>query len=175
MMEDREIVNEILGRGRTRCYEEIVRRYSGIVFSKALGICRGSDMAKEITQQTFIKAYTRLSDWRGDGSLAPWLTVIAMHLAVSALEKERRRRTSPIDQELPDTPYSDDHEQQLVQMEQAISTLPEADRQIIRLHYYERCSTEEVARRTGLTQANVLVKLHRIRERIKKQMEGEAI
>lgn len=174
-MEDREIVNDILRHGHTKCYEEIVRRYSGVVYSKALGICHAADMAREITQQTFVKAYVRLSDWRGDGSLAPWLTVIAMHLAVSTLEKERCRRTLPIVCELPDMPYNEEHEQRLVRMEQVIRTLPEVDRQIIRLHYYEQCRTEEVARRMGMTQSNVLVKLHRIRERIKKQMEGETI
>src|SRR3712207_975323 len=174
-MEDREIVKEIFRHGRTKCYEGIVRRYSGIVYSKALGICHAADMAKEITQQTFIKAYVRLSEWRGDGSLAPWLTVIAMHLAVAAQEKERRRHAVSMACELPDMPYNEEHEQQLVHMEQVIRTLPEVDRQIIKLHYYERFRTEEVSSRMGMTQSNVLVKLHRIRERIKKQMEGETI
>ena len=52
-------------------------------------------------------------------------------------------------------------------MEAAIAALPEQDQQLLRLHYYEQLKTADIARRTGISQSNVLVKLHRIRERLK--------
>ena len=69
--------------------------------------------------------------------------------------------------------YSAEHEEMLVRMERAIDRLPDADRRLIELHYYKHLSTKEIAADTGLSMANVLVRLHRIRERLKKQIENE--
>ena len=70
-------------------------------------------------------------------------------------------------------PFSPDHEARLQQMEAAIATLPAADQQLLHLHYFEQLKTADIARRTGLTQSNVLVKLHRIRERLKNILTHE--
>lgn len=170
-MTDRELANKVLREHNQQCFAEIVRRYSGMVFSKALGIVKREELAKEIAQQTFVRAYERLAYWRGD-SLGPWLAAIAMHLALNELEHEKRLVQSvPVADE-----YDPEREVLLQRMEQAIELLPEQDRQIIRLHYYEQKKTDEIARFTGLTQTNVLVRLHRIRERLRRTLgEDEEI
>ncbi len=170
-MTDRELANKVLHEHNQQCFAEIVRRYSGMVFSKALGIVKREELAKEIAQQTFVRAYERLAYWRGD-SLGPWLAAIAMHLALNELEHEKR-----LVQSVPDTDeYDPEREVLLQRMEQAIELLPEQDRQIIRLHYYEQKKTDEIARFTGLTQTNVLVRLHRIRQRLRRTLgEDEEI
>ncbi len=164
-MTDRELANKVLREHNQQCFAEIVRRYSGMVFSKALGIVKREELAKEIAQQTFVRAYERLVYWRGD-SLGPWLAAIAMHLALNELEREKHRM-----QPVPATDeYDHDREVLLQRMEQAIELLPEQDRQIIRLHYYEQKKTDEIAQLTGLSQTNVLVRLHRIRERLRRAL-----
>lgn len=183
MMTDKELAQEVVVHGSHKAFAEIVHRYSGIVFSKALGVMHTEEGAAEVTQQTFVRAYESLDAWRGT-NLAPWLTAIATHTALKLLDKERRRRTTPLDT-LPATalgdsaadspPYSEEREAQLQQMEAAIAQLPEQDQQLLRLHYYDQCRTADIARQTGLSQSNVLVKLHRIRERLKKAMTHERI
>ena len=170
-MTDRELANKVLHEHNQQCFAEIVRRFSGMVFSKALGIVNREELAKEIAQQTFVRTYERLAYWRGD-SLGPWLAAIAMHLALNELEHEKRLVQSvPVADE-----YDPEREVLLQRMEQAIELLPEQDRQIIRLHYYEQKKTDEIARFTGLTQTNVLVRLHRIRERLRRTLgEDEEI
>ena len=197
-MTDRELAAQVI-QGHQQAFAEIVHRYSGMVFSKALGVMRTEEGAAEVTQQTFIRAYESLATWRGT-ELTPWLAAIAVHTALKLLDKERRRRTTSLDELPPGTldaagrvlasypsgrvlggfpsgrvlggfpaesSYSEEHEARLQQMEAAIATLSEADQQLLHLHYYERCSTADIAHRTGLSQSNVLVKLHRIRERLK--------
>lgn len=170
-MTDRELANKVLREHNQQCFAEIVRRYSGMVFSKALGIVKREELAKEIAQQTFVRAYERLAYWRGD-SLGPWLAAIAMHLALNELEHEKRLVQSvPVADE-----YDPEREVLLQRMEQAIELLPEQDRQIIRLHYYEQKKTDVIAQLTGLSQNNVLVRLHRIRERLRRTLgEDEEI
>lgn len=174
-MEDRELVNKVIHHGDTKSFATIVSRYSGMVFSKALRLTCREEMAAEIAQQTFIKAYENLACWRGE-TLAPWLTAIASHISLNIIDKEKRRRAEPIGKmnisdDADSTGYSDEHEEMLLRMENAIDKLPEADRRLIELHYYQHLSTKEIAKATGLSMANVLVKLHRIRERLKKQIE----
>ena len=197
-MTDRELAQEVTLHGSHKAFAEIVHRYSSMVFSKAIGVMHSEDGAAEVTQQTFVRAYEHLDAWRGT-QLGPWLSAIATHTALKLLDKERRRPTTSLDA-LPSialsdshldsgdspsialgdsvaesTPYSDEHEARLQQMEAAIASLPEADQQLLRLHYYEQQRTADIARLTGLSQSNVLVKLHRIRERLKKLMtHGQA-
>ena len=172
-MTDRELVNKVLGNGDQRCFAEIVKRYSGMVFSKTLSIVRREELAKEVTQQTFIRAYERLAYWRND-SLGPWLVTIAIHTALNELERERKTRGNNIPSSSA-SEYDADHEALLQRMEKAVDTLPEQDRQLIRLHYYQQVKTEEIARLTGLSQSNVLVRLHRVRDKLRKMMSSERI
>ena len=172
-MTDRELVNKVLGNGDQRCFAEIVKRYSGMVFSKTLSIVRREELAKEVTQQTFIRAYERLAYWRND-SLGPWLVTIAIHTALNELERERKTQGNNIPSSSA-SEYDADHEALLQRMEKAVDTLPEQDRQLIRLHYYQQVKTEEIARQTGLSQSNVLVRLHRVRDKLRKMMSSERI
>jgi len=169
-MEDRELVHEVLQNGNKRDFAEIVSRYSGKVFSKAIGIVKNEELAKEVTQQTFIKAYSRLQYWRSD-KLGPWLITIAMHTALSELEKAKKTTTLP---EIDISTENDDfaeREALLQRMEQALSMLSEQDRIIIQLHYYKQMKTDKIAHSMGMSQANVLVRLHRIRERLRKEIQ----
>lgn len=174
-MTDRELVEEILTHGRREAFGQIVRRHTSLVFSRAIAILHDEAEAAEVTQQTFVRAYENLSTWRGD-NMAPWLATIASYTALKNLDRQRRHRHVPLSTpqaERAEEPYSDERERRLQQMEQAISQLPETDRQILSLHYYEQLSTAEVARRTGLSQANVLVRLHRIRQRLKEKLKND--
>lgn len=170
MSDDQEIVNKILHLHKNQYYGEIVSRYSGKIFSKALGIVHDRELAAEITQQTLVKAYTRLAEWNGGESIGPWLIAIAMHQSITFLDRARRRRVSQLDRDVPAEEYSDDHEQRLQQLEEAVGELPEQDRKIINLFYYKKCKTEDIARQLDLSQQNVLVRLHRIRQQLKRKL-----
>lgn len=108
---------------------------------------------------------------RGNGA---WLVTIAYHLSINYLDKVRRRRSVPLsDSNDVADEYSAEHEEQLQALDKAMRKLPEDDRKLIRMHYYEGMKTDEIASKTGMSQSNVLVKLHRIRERLKKEISNE--
>ncbi len=172
-MEDREIIERIIG-GDSKLFSIIADRYASAIYSKVLSLVRRGDLAQEVTQQAFIRVYTRLGDWRGE-RLGAWITAIAMHLALNALDKERRRRTEDINERVQaqDEAYSEEHEMLLRRMEKAIGALPDNDRKIVHMHYYEKRKADDIARKLGMTKSNVLVRLHRIREQLRKQLEDE--
>lgn len=171
-MNDRDIVNAIVKDGKVNLFSLIVKRYEGMVFSKAIGITKNGELAKDVCQQTFLRAYKQLDSWRGQ-ALGPWLTAIACHQSLNMLEQERHHSMLSLDnKQIPDETYSDEHEERLLKMEAEVSLLPEADRNILRLFYHEHMKTSEIAKQTGLSASNVLVKLHRIRTQLKKKLQS---
>ena len=170
-MNDKEIVDRILRHHDVNSYSLIVGRYTPMVLSKALAIVKDRELAGEIVQQTFVRAYDRLDTFRGE-TLGPWITAIACRQAINHLDEARRRQTRQKEcaMQQPEE-YDEEHEQLLQRLEHAIDELPEKDRQIIQLHYYEKMKTETIAAKTGLSQQNILVKLHRIRLRLKEKIK----
>ncbi len=154
-------------------YSDIVSHYSAMVFAKAMGVVKCTDLAAEITQQTFVRAYMRLDEWHGQESIGPWLTTIAVRLAITQMDKARRYRTQAINDNTQEEEYSAEREHRLQRMEEAIARLGEPDKSIVRMHYYDNESTAETARKLGLSQANVLVRLYRIRQQLRKRLENE--
>lgn len=172
-MNDSQIVERILRRRDTALFGVVVAKYSGLVFSKALGIIRDCDLAADVAQQTFINAWEKLDSWCGGESLAPWLSVIAAHLAVNMLEKNRRENRVPLETDIPEEDdYSEEREQMVSALREAVKSLPGKEREIVVMHYYRKLKTEEIARRLGMSTANVLVKLHRIREKLKNRINS---
>lgn len=174
-MDDAELIRRIVVSHETSLYGEVVRRYGNSVYASALGLVRDDDKAREVAQQAFVRAYTRLRYWHG-GNLGAWLSAIAMHVALNEMKRRRRRAAVPIDDNalsLADDDDFQEHERKLASMEEAISRLPDEERELLRLHYSKGLKTAEIARKTGLTQSNVLVRLHRIREKLKKTLMKE--
>lgn len=173
MISDNEIVERILRRGDTSSFSLIVKRHSAMVLAKALSITHDEDLAADIAQDTFIKAFTQLDAWAGGASLAPWLSVIALHMAVNLMDKRRRRREQQITDDRADEEYSPDRERLLEQVRREVKALPPEDARMVRLFYYENMKTSDIARAMHLTEANVLVRLHRIRLKIRKHIDND--
>ncbi len=182
---DIELIREVLQDGNARAFETLMKRYTSAVYGAALRLMKDDENAQEVTQMAFIQAYRHLDSWRGE-NFGAWVTIIANHIALRMLEKEKRRRirsgaSQPFGTEIsieelpedpPDESYDEQKEQQLQAMEAAIAQLPEADRQLIQWHYYESIPLATIAQRLGQTENNIKVRMFRIRERIKKRMQS---
>lgn len=169
---DIELIREVLQDSNARAFETLMKRYTSQVYGASMRLMKDEDNAQEVTQMAFIQAYKQLDSWRGE-NFGAWVTIIANHIALRMLEKEKRRQTEPLDENVdtPDENYDEQKEQQLQALEAALAQLPEADRQIIQWHYYENIPLQTVAQRLGQTENNVKVRLFRIRERLKKKIQ----
>ena len=65
-MTDRERVSRIVSHGDAAAFSEVVRRYSSVLYSKTLGVVKRTDVAQDIVQQAFCKAYLDIDTWRGE-------------------------------------------------------------------------------------------------------------
>lgn len=171
-LSDIELIRQVLRENNPRAFEILMQRYSLQIYSAAMRLMLDEEDAAEVTQMAFIQAYKQLDSWQG-GNFGAWVTVIANHIGLRLLEKEKRRQKVPLDEntDLPDETYNEQREQQLQTLEQALAQLPEQEQQIIRWHYYEGVPLQQIACRLGQTENNIKVRLFRIRERLKKKIE----
>lgn len=171
---DIELIREVLQDGNARAFETLMKRYTSQIYGAALRLVKDEENAQEVTQMSFIQAYRQLDSWRGE-NFGVWMTIIANHIALRMLEKEKRRQMKPLDENTdpPNEEYDEQRELQLQSLEKAITQLPEIDRQIIQWHYYEGVTLQTIAQRLGQTENNIKVRIFRIRERIKRRIEDE--
>ena len=171
---DIELIREVLQGSNARAFETLMKRYTSQVYGAALRLVKDEENAQEVTQMAFIQAYRQLDSWRGE-NFGAWVTIIANHIALRMLEKEKRRQTDPLDENIdpPNEEYDEQRELQLQALEKAITQLSEAERQIIQWHYYEGVPLQTIAQRVGQTENNIKVRIFRIREKLKMKIENE--
>lgn len=168
---DTEIVQGVVS-GDTGLFGLLVERYSAPIFGLVLRIVRDRTLAEDVTQDTFIRAYEHIGSFRGACAPATWLYRIAYNQAL----KECRRRSfssldavrEPAEEESPASPYD---EQTIARMRRALDRLGPEERALVKLFYEEGLSVAEISEIADMSTGNVKVRLHRLREHIRKLME----
>jgi RNA polymerase sigma-70 factor (ECF subfamily) len=174
-------VDEVLVKraqaGDTAAFDELVRRYTSIVYRVLYKILRHDEDTQDALQDTFVSAYRALPRFRQDARFSTWIYRIATN---AALMKARARRTNlvsldhPTDDpdaqtawELPDWSATPDEEIMTVEtrriMEDAIQALPPEQRAAFVLHDIQDLSSAETAQAMGITVSAVNSRLHRAR------------
>ncbi|NWJ52709.1 MAG: sigma-70 family RNA polymerase sigma factor [Bacteroidetes bacterium] len=165
--------------GNVRAYAILVEKHKEMVFSIALKILHNREDAEEIAQDVFVKAYQSLANFKNEAKFSTWLYRIVYNTAIS---KVRRKKVelSPLDDATINN-YSDDtSENQFLLsddpdrfelLQKALKSLPEDENVIVSLFYQNDSSIEDISSVTGLTVANVKVKLHRIRKKLYTEMQ----
>ena len=171
-MTDQEIITQIIKQGKQELFGVIVERYSREVYAAALATARNTTIAEEAVQQAFVEAYENIERWRGGGSIAPYLKMIAHNTAITILTKDSRHRTMPLENtQIAEEESSLAYEELLRKLSKAMGRLGEEERRLVELHYWEHLATHDIAHLLGMSQSNVLVKLHRIRNKLKEMID----
>ena len=145
-------------------FEEIYKTYWDKIYRLCLGYSNHPDIAKDLTQDTFIKVWRALPNFRGEAAVSTWIFRIASNHCLRYIEKDKRRKTSPLNFSIPEESPIENREE-VQQLYKAIAKLKEADRILISLEL-EEVKQAEIAEILGLTEANVRVKIHRIKKKL---------
>ncbi len=171
---DEDIIRQVLN-GNRQAYAVLVDKYKDRVFSLALGIVRNRELAEEIAQDTFVKAYSSLKKFRKEAGFSTWIYRITYNTAISEMRKQKHkiRTVERVEENLPSADTSvtmeelEEKEEKHKLIEQAIDELFPEEKLILTLYYYEENSVEQISKATGLTPSNVKVKLFRIRHKLR--------
>lgn len=174
------IIHQVLN-GNTAAFRVLVDNYKHLVFSMVVKIVKNHEVAEEVTQDSFLKAYHGLSTFKNESKFSTWLFRIAYNTAVSKTRK-KTVITSAIDDHVIENFSIEAVQENLDELEEgeklqllnkAIADLNLDEQLLINLFYFNQQSVEEISTVTGLTDSNVKVKLHRIRKKMYANMNNQ--
>jgi RNA polymerase sigma-70 factor (ECF subfamily) len=172
-----EVLVKRAQQGDTAAFDELVRRYTSIVYRVLYKILRHEEDTQDALQDTFVSAYRALPRFRQDARFSTWIYRIATN---AALMKARARKNNLVSLdhptedpdaqsawELPDWSATPDEEIMTGEtrriMEDAIQALPPEQRAAFVLHDIQDFSSAETAQAMGITVSAVNSRLHRAR------------
>ena len=186
--EDVELIRNILA-GDESAFVSLVNKYQKQVHALAWRKIGDFHIAEEITQDTFLKVYQKLSTLKNPNQFSGWLYVIATNQCRAWLRKKRIETEALDDTEtewVDASAYSRyvAEEQAKVNVEaqrevvkKLLAKLKESERTVMTLHYFGEMTVEEISRFLGVSASAIKLRLHRARQRLQKEepMIREAI
>ena len=173
-------VIQLVLQGKQAAYATLVDRYQPYVFKLAMRYVNNREVAEELAQDVFVKAYRFLADFKGNSKFSTWLYTIVNTTCLSYLRKksdgtvllEEEKMIGISDHQFAEKP-SDILEQKTTKqmLGSAIKLLPEEDARLLTLFYQAEQSVDEVGTIMGLTATNVKVRLFRARAKLKEILE----
>ncbi len=151
--------------------ERLVQEYQGALLRICYLYLKDVTLAEDAVQETFLKAYRRLEDFRHDSSEKTWLASIAINtcrdMNRSSWSRFLDRRVTP--EMLPDAPVSCEEQDEVLVL--ALMELPVKMREVILLYYYQGMNVKDIAEALGIAQPSVSGRLARARRQLRKIME----
>lgn len=166
--------------GSQDAFRELVLRYQDPIFALLVRMVRNRDLAADLAQETFLKAYRFLDSFDTSRSLKSWLFKVAHNTAIDhlrrsepdtvALETPDEDRFDPVDR-LEDVDSGDPHRtaeaRELARaLDEAFGELDPLYREILELRFRHGLAYDEIAEITGLPMGTVKVRIHRGRKRL---------
>ena len=184
LSEDAELVRRAIARDAD-AFRTIMQRNNRRLYRIARSILRNTADAEDAVQEAYVSAFAHLSSYRGESSLATWLSRITMNEALGQLRRGRPTvglttlGSPPSEAEiiqfplltLNDDPERTTAQRQILQLvEQATDNLPEVYRMVFVMRVIEGMSVEETANLLGTKPETVKTRLHRARLLVREQL-----
>ena len=169
-------------------FRTIMQRHNRRLYRIARSILRNNTEAEDAVQEAYVSAFTHLASYRGESSLAAWLSRITMNEALGRLRRRRPTvdiatledtRTEAEIIQFPLSAQNDDPERTMAQrqilqfVEQATDDLPEVYRLVFVTRVIEGMSVEETAELLGIKPETVKTRLHRARQLVRDQLDKQ--
>ncbi len=186
-LHDDSIIMRVLS-GHTEEYEILIRRYNKLLYKSAKGILRVEKDIEDVMQETYIRGYEKLHQFKNEAKFSTWLTRILINCALQHAHKSKRRHMLSLESLQEDgLPFESEFENEqsneidasvvrnnLQQaIEAAISQLPPKFRIVFMLREVEQNSVKETAEVLSISEENVKVRLHRARTLLKDMLSTE--
>jgi RNA polymerase sigma-70 factor, ECF subfamily len=159
--------------GDAAAFADLVTRYERPVYHLAYRTLRDAEEAKDITQESFLRAYRSLRSFRPTAKFSTWLFAIAYHACCDRLKRLRRFT----DDELPEpADASPGPEHRVIALDEAqrlrdaIARLPEKYRTVITLYHLQGHQYEEIAKVLDLPMGTVKTHLFRAKEQLRRML-----
>ncbi|WP_026632290.1 RNA polymerase sigma factor [Dyadobacter alkalitolerans] len=166
-------------QGDLASFTFLVNKYKNMTYTIAMKILGNAEDAEDAAQESFVRAYLQIDSFQGNAKFSTWLYTIVYRTSISKLQKHRIQLSS-LDDELTESYVYDYATPQIEYMQAAerekfvkaaIGKLPKIESLLITLYYMNENSIEEIEEITGLSAANIKVKLFRARKVLGRELQ----
>lgn len=184
-LRDLALVQRILDHHDERAYAELMSYYQKAVYQIVFKMVHQSDAAEDLTLEIFIRAFHFLHTFKPVFAFSTWLFRVATNQSITYLQRHRLHTVSldavqlngeSVSFDLPDpTPTPQEAIIQLQRIERmhlAVDKLPAKYQEVLKMHYFEELSYEEIAERLHAPLGTVKGQLHRGRDLLQHMLEG---
>ena len=150
--------------GNNEAFDVLLNRHQSYIFSYIMRLIKDADMSNDIFQETFVKAIMNIRQGRytGDGKFQAWLTRIAHNLIIDFFRQEKNVPTVSTDNEEVNVLNRRDLSEGTVEdaiidcqimddVQSLVSALPDDQRKVVEMRYYQNMSFKEIAERSGVS------------------------
>lgn len=170
---------DLVERARNRdvvAFQTLVEQHSPGLYQFLRGRLDNDQLLADVMQESFLRAWRTIPSFRGESSFRTWLYRIAYNLAIT--ESKRTRRETPTLNEPNHADPLQSHLSERLEQEAeqrdvqgAIASLPQEDRELVTLLYRDRLTYIEISDLLGIPVGTVKVRLHRARVRMRDYLE----
>jgi len=175
---DHELIAQVLAAD-PRAERAFYERHVDKVYRLAYRLAGDSTLAQDYTQETFVRAFNRLADFRGDAALSTWMCAICVSVALNGLRatSSRQRREAGFEEGLQTAVTQRESEPDLKRrMQLAIDALPDGYRTVFLMHDVEGYTHEEIGAALDIQPGTSKAQLFRARRKLRVSLadfEGE--
>ena len=151
---------------RTKGFDLMVRQYSEQLYWQIRRIVLTHEDSNDILQNTFMKAWSSLDNFHGESKLLTWLSRIAINEALDFMRKQKTRLAVSTDEEytsvaaqlMADNYFDGDETEAMLQ--QAIANLPDVQRTVFLLRYYDDMKYSDISKVLGTSEGALKASYH---------------
>lgn len=161
---------------RERAFAELVKQYSQPLYWQIRRLVLSHDNADDVLQNTFVKAWMNIDSFQGKSQLSTWMYRIAINESIDFLRRQRNVSTLDIDDapnvanQLMSDDYFDGDEAQAM-LQQAIAKLPEVQRTVFNLRYYDDMKYSEISKILNTSVGALKASYHFAVKKIKEELD----
>lgn len=159
-------------------FGEMIRLYTEPLYRQIRRMVQSHEDANDLLQNTFMKAWQNIENFRGDAKLSTWLYKIAINESITHLEKERKRLGLSIDDEeshlinLIEADKDIDGDELAKQLREAIARLPEKQRLVFNMRYYDDMKYDKMSEILGTSVGALKASYHLAVKKIEQFFAG---
>ena len=171
---DDQILIESIENGDTKAYAQLVNRYKDLVYTLAIRMLKHREEAEEVAQDTFVKVFKSLGNFKGDSKFSTWIYKVTYNTCLDRIKKNKKHfndvaideftfnKLDVIDNALENMIK----EEKSILIKNCIHKLPEDSSALLTLFYFEELSLEEISKIINIEANTVKVKLFRARKKL---------